>query len=60
VAVEVALDAAADAVTLVERVKTEATGVRLEDAEIVISGGRGLQGPKDLKMFQTCGSAPLS
>jgi len=55
VAVEVALDAAADAVTLVERVKAEATGVRLEDAEIVISGGRGLQGPKDFYgMLEPC------
>src|SRR5436309_1706146 len=35
------------AVTLVERVKAEAAGVRLEDAEIVISGGRGLKGPDD-------------
>ena len=47
VAVEVTLDDAAGAVTLVERVKAEATGVRLEDAEIVISGGRGLRGSGD-------------
>ena len=33
--------------TLVERVKAAATGVRLEDAEIVVSGGRGLQGADD-------------
>src|SRR5215471_17547272 len=34
-------------VTVVERVKAEAAGVRLEDAEIVVSGGRGLKGPED-------------
>ena len=30
---------------LVERVSEEATGVKLEDARIVVSGGRGLGGP---------------
>jgi electron transfer flavoprotein alpha subunit len=45
--VTVHLDAVPAAVTLVERVKAEAAGVRLEDAEIVISGGRGLKGPED-------------
>ena len=45
--VTVHLDAVPTAVTLVERVKAEAAGVRLEDAEIVISGGRGLKGPDD-------------
>ena len=30
---------------LVERVQEEATGVKLEDARIVVSGGRGLGGP---------------
>ncbi len=45
IAVDVA--ASAGAVTLVERVKSEAAGVRLEDAEIIISGGRGLKGSDD-------------
>jgi electron transfer flavoprotein alpha subunit len=39
--------AAVGQVTLVERVKAEAAGVRLEDAEIIISGGRGLKGSED-------------
>lgn len=39
--------AASGQVTLVERVKAAAAGVRLEDAEIVISGGRGLKGSDD-------------
>ena len=47
VPVAVNLDAVPAAVTLVERVKAEAAEVRLEDAEIVISGGRGLKGPDD-------------
>ena len=45
--VSVAIDAAALPVKIVERVKAEAAGVRLEDAEIVISGGRGLKGSDD-------------
>jgi electron transfer flavoprotein alpha subunit len=45
--VAVSLDAAALPARVVERVKAEATGVRLEDAEIVVSGGRGLKGPDD-------------
>lgn len=47
VSVAVALDAAATPATVVERVKAEAAGVRLEDAEIIVSGGRGLKGPDD-------------
>ena len=46
-------DAVPAAVTLVERVKAEAAGVRLEDAEIVISGGRGLKGPDDFQAVLT-------
>ena len=37
----------APSVTVVERVKAESEGVRLEDADIVISGGRGFKGPDD-------------
>jgi electron transfer flavoprotein alpha subunit len=47
VPVEVTLEPTALPVTVVERVKAESQGVRLEDAEIVISGGRGLKGPDD-------------
>jgi electron transfer flavoprotein alpha subunit len=45
--ITVDIDATALPVKLVERVKAKAAGVRLEDAEIVISGGRGLKGPDD-------------
>jgi electron transfer flavoprotein alpha subunit len=45
----VSVDIAASSlpVKIVERVKAEAAGVRLEDADIVISGGRGLKGGDD-------------
>jgi electron transfer flavoprotein alpha subunit len=45
--ITVDIDATSLPVKLVERVKAKAAGVRLEDAEIVISGGRGLKGPDD-------------
>src|ERR687888_1193428 len=52
------LDTVPAAVTLVERVKAEAAGVRLEDAEIVISGGRGLKGPEDFyAVLEPCAKA---
>lgn len=45
----VAVDIAAgdQQVTVVERVKAESEGVRLEDADVVLSGGRGFKGPDD-------------
>ncbi len=46
-AIAVAIDAASLTTTVVERVKAESEGVRLEDADIVISGGRGFKGPDD-------------
>jgi electron transfer flavoprotein alpha subunit len=45
--VAVNIDAAALPVKIVERVKAESEGIRLEDADIVISGGRGLKGSDD-------------
>lgn len=45
--VAVDIDAASLPVTIVERVKAESEGVRLEDADVVISGGRGLKGSDD-------------
>ena len=41
----VELDAAQARTRVVETVKEEAAGVKLEDARVVISGGRGLGGP---------------
>jgi electron transfer flavoprotein alpha subunit len=45
--VSVDIDAASLPVTVVEQVQAEAVGVRLEDADIVLSGGRGFKGPDD-------------
>lgn len=45
--VAVAIETTSLPVKIVERVKAESEGVRLEDADIVISGGRGLKGPDD-------------
>lgn len=53
VPVSVDLAALPAGITLVERVKAESAGVRLEDAEIVISGGRGLKGPEDFGAILT-------
>lgn len=38
--------------TLVETVVQESEGVRLEDAEIIVSGGRGLGGPEPFEQLQ--------
>ena len=58
IAVDVSVDAASLPVTVVERVKAESEGVRLEDADIVISGGRGLKGPDDFyAILEPCAKA---
>ncbi len=46
VAVAAALDPSTVKVKVVERVEEASEGVRLEDAAIVVSGGRGLGGPE--------------
>jgi electron transfer flavoprotein alpha subunit len=45
--VSVDIDAASLPVTVIEQVQAESAGVRLEDADIVLSGGRGFKGPDD-------------
>ena len=52
VAVPVTLDASMARVTIVQRVRHESTGVKLEDASIVVSGGRGLGGPGPFQELQ--------
>ena len=49
--VEAPLDAAQARTRLVERVQEETTGVKLEDAQVVISGGRGLGGPEGFDLL---------
>lgn len=43
--------------TVVERVKEEAQGLKLEDAEIVVSGGRGIGGPEGFKVLEELSEA---
>lgn len=51
ISVEVNLDAAQARTRLVERVREETTGVKLDDASVVISGGRGLGGPEGFNLL---------
>lgn len=51
VPVEAPLDVAQARTRLVERVQEETTGVKLEDASVVISGGRGLGGPEGFELL---------
>ncbi len=48
----VSVDASVVKVKRVRQVKEEATGVKLEDARIVVSVGRGIGGPENLPPFQ--------
>lgn len=52
VPVEVALEASQLKTRVLEKVQEEVTGVKLEDAKIVISGGRGLRGPEGFKVLE--------
>lgn len=48
----VKLDASVVRAKVVQRVKQEAAGVKLEDAEVVVSGGRGIGGPEGFKQIE--------
>ena len=50
--VNVSLDASMAKVKVVNVVKEESEGIRLEDAKIVISGGRGLGGPESFAQIE--------
>jgi electron transfer flavoprotein alpha subunit len=45
------------AARVVERHEEEASGPKLEDAPVIISGGRGLQDPKNFELIQDLGKA---
>ena len=51
-ALSVKLDASVVKAKVVQRVREEAAGVKLEDAEVVISGGRGIGGPEGFKQLE--------
>jgi len=50
--VEDKLDPAAIRVKVVERIKEEVEGVKLEDAEVVVAGGRGMGSAQDFEMLR--------
>lgn len=50
--VDVALEASQLTTRLIERVQEESTGVKLEDAKIVVSGGRGVHGPEGFEVLE--------
>ncbi len=47
--VDAGLDASASRVNVVETVLEEVAGIKLEDAAIIVSGGRGMGGPEGFK-----------
>jgi electron transfer flavoprotein alpha subunit len=50
--IDVVLDASQLKTRLIKKVQEETTGVKLEDATIVISGGRGIHGPEGFKVLE--------
>jgi electron transfer flavoprotein alpha subunit len=52
ITVELSLDPSRARSRLVKRIQEEATGVKLADARIVISGGRGLGGPEGFRPLE--------
>ncbi|MBM3945895.1 MAG: electron transfer flavoprotein subunit alpha/FixB family protein [SAR202 cluster bacterium] len=55
--VAASLDNIGPVAKLVSKAKQESTGIRLEDAKIVVSGGRGLGGPEPFKLLHEVASA---
>ena len=52
VSIKVDLDPAQIRTKVLETVKEEVAGIKLEDAEVVISGGRGIGGPEGFKQLE--------
>ena len=55
--VDVAIDTAAVRMKVTERKGLTAEGVRLEDADVVVSGGRGLGGPENFDVIEELAGA---
>jgi len=52
ITVEAGLDASAIRTKVLETVKEEVAGIKLEDAPVVVSGGRGIGGPEGFEELQ--------
>lgn len=52
IGIEASIDPAAIRVKLLEKKTQETEGIKLEDAEVVISGGRGIGGPEGFQQLQ--------
>ncbi len=50
--VEAAIDPSTFRTQVVDHISEETTGIRLEDAPVVVSGGRGLGGPEPFKQLE--------
>lgn len=50
--VDAGLNPATARVKFIQKVKEEVTGVKLEDAEVVVAGGRGIGGPEGFKTLE--------
>lgn len=50
--VDVALEAARLRTYLIQKVQEETAGINLEDAKVVVSGGRGIHGPEGFKLLE--------
>ncbi len=50
--IEAGLSPSAIRTKVLEKVKEEVVGIKLEDAEVVISGGRGIGGPEGFKQLE--------
>ncbi len=57
ISLEVNLDPSIAKVQVIETIKQQAEGKRLEDADVVISGGRGLGGPENFKYIEELATA---